>query len=209
MADDREETEQRIGGLVEAALQGDAEAVSLLYRFYEAKMIRVAHRRLGHTLHGLMESVDLVQSVWKDALENLDRFEYRGPDSFYRWLHTCLVNKIEGKRRRHRAGKRDARRQVPLDDHRPGFRPSPPAQGDPTPSRVAMELEEEERFLRVLERFPEEQRRVLILRMRDELEFSAIARVTGKSVEAVKKLFQRGLKKLIDRLPEEWRDPGG
>jgi RNA polymerase sigma-70 factor (ECF subfamily) len=145
----------------------------------------------------LMESMDLVQSVWTDILDDLSRFEDRGPDSFFRWLHTCLLHKIDQKRRHHGAHKRDAHRTTPLSQ---GAETGHRAPRDPTPSEVVMGGEEAERVLRELSRFPEEQRLVLLLRMRDELGYEEIAARVGKSVEAVKKIYSRGLKRLIERL---------
>jgi RNA polymerase sigma-70 factor (ECF subfamily) len=192
--------DEAIGALVEQALGGDQDAVAALYRLYEKRMINAVHLRLGHTLHGLMESVDLVQSVWKDALCNLDRFEYRGPDSFYRWMHSCLINKINMKRRYHGASKRDAKRGGVLNDAQ--------AAPDPTPSAVVMGNEDQDRLVEIMNGFPELQRRVLILRMRDEMDYPDIAEAVGKSVDATRKIYQRGLRKLIDQLPREWRDEG-
>ncbi|MHC4942027.1 MAG: RNA polymerase sigma factor [Planctomycetota bacterium] len=206
--DDQEEKdnlEDRVGELVEQALSGDQEAVARLYRLYESKMIRAAHFKLGHTLHGLMESMDLVQSVWKDALDNLQQFEYRGPDSFYKWLHSCLINKIQSKRRYHGAEKRDAKKVNRLHTEAGITSPTPEASGDPTPSRVAMGHEEMQEVFRILETFTEDQRKVMILRMKDELGYVEIASRIDKSVEATKKLFHRGMKKLLEQLPEAWR----
>ena len=193
--------EDEIGALVEQALGGDQEAVAGLYRLYEKRMINAVHFRLGHTLHSLMESVDLVQSVWKDALCNLDRFEYRGPDSFYRWMHSCLINKINMKRRYHGASKRDVKKGGELHEGQ--------ATPDPKPSAVVMGNEDHDRLVEIMKGVSDMQRKVLLLRMRDEMDYPAIAGAVGKSVDATKKIYQRGLKKLIDQLPQEWRDEGG
>jgi RNA polymerase sigma-70 factor (ECF subfamily) len=211
MADpeDRENIDYRVGELVERALGGDQDAVAMLFRLYENRMIRAAHFKLGHTLHGLMESVDLVQSVWKDALDNLQSFEYRGPNSFYKWMHSCLINKIQSKRRYHGAVKRDAKKVNRLHTEAGVINGPPHASGDPTPSRAAMNHEEMEQVYEVLKNFSEDQRKVMILRMKDGLGYDEIATRTGKSVEAVKKLFHRGMKKLLDHLPEAWRGESG
>ena len=59
---------------------------------------------------------------------------------------------------------------------------------------------------RLLSRFEETQRTVLILRMRDDMSYDEIAKTIGKSTEATKKIFHRGFQRLIEQLPESWRD---
>lgn len=184
-------------------MQGDEEAIASLYALYRQSMIALIHRRLGHTLHGLMESVDLVQSVWKDVLDDLPRFEDRGPDSLKRWLHTCLLHKIYAKKRFHDAGKRDAGRVSPLPPSDLGL-----ASTDPTPSQDASAHEDLERVLTALRRLPPEQHEIMLLRMRDELTHEQVGQRVGKSTEAVKKMYRRGLERLIDMLPAEWNTNG-
>ena len=163
-----------------------------LYGLYNNRLTNIAHHRLGHTLHGLMESVDLVQSVWSDVLSALHQFEDRGPDSFFHWLHTCLLHKISAKRRFHSAEKRRAKRSHALPEG-----DLLPETHDKTPSQQAEMSDEVVHLMEVLARFPETQRDVLLLRMRDGLTHEEIASHVGKSVEAVKKIYQRSLEKLI------------
>jgi len=190
--------------LVAQALEGDQEAIAALYSLYESEMITTVHQKLGHKLQSLMDSVDVVQSVWKDVLDDLDGFEYRGPDSFTRWLHTCLIHKIRAKGRYFSAGKRDPGRVKPIRDEETRSEGVPlPASSDPTPSKVAISNEEIELLMGMLDSFPEHQRRVLVLRMRDELNYDEIGKIIGKSAEAVKKIYGRGLKKFVSLLLEE------
>ena len=201
MNDQANEHERRTEELIARAVDGDREAIATLYRIYEAAMIDAAHRRRGRTLDGLMESVDLVQSVWGDVLEDLEDYRPRGPGSFEAWLQTCLLNKIRAKGRHHAAARRDAHKLRSLQPGASeGVPHSAPPASDPTPSRIVVAREEVERLMKVLEGFPEEQRRVLIMRMRDDLPYAEIADRVGKSVEATKKLHGRGLRKLAEVL---------
>lgn len=202
---DAEDLERRVEALIERAGEGDQEAIGELYRLYEKRLVGVAHARLGRTLHSLTESADLVQSVWTDLLDDLDEFEYRGPDSFFAWLRTCLLRKIDSKRRHFGTQKRDSKRVGNLAD----AAALAGKDSDPTPSRVVMEGEERELLMGVLDRFPAPQREVLVLRLRDELSFAEIGARLGRSPDAVKKTYQRGLERLIDLLPEHWKGPGG
>ena len=52
--------------------------------------------------------------------------------------------------------------------------------------------------MQMLDRFPDLQRRVLRLRIRDGLEWEEVGRRIGKSAEAARKLYRRAFDKLID-----------
>jgi len=196
-----ERSDQQLEELIERAGKGDPKAIGILYELYQARLVGLARARLGNTLHGLTESIDLVQSVWKDLLNDLGGFEYRGPDSFYAWLRTRLERKIGSKRRHHAAAKRDSKR-LQLLDLEAGI---PARNPEATPTDAAVEDEEVRLLMGLLDRFPEPQREAMILRMRDGLSFSEIGRRIDRSPDAAKKLYERGIEKLIDLLPEDWR----
>jgi hypothetical protein len=59
---------------------------------------------------------DLVQSLCREVLSDLSRFEYRGEVAFRHWLYTQAAHKLIDRHRGLTAEKRDARREVPLDD---------------------------------------------------------------------------------------------
>lgn len=190
-------------GLVEKAVDGDQGAITSLYEMYKSQMIGIVHNRLGKTLHGLMESVDLVQSVWREILDDIHDFEYQGEDSFSRWLNTCLINKIHAKRRYFVAEKRNPKNLIKGE-----FQENAPyPMYDATPSHDAMTRENLDALMRVMHNLPEIQQQVLVLRMRDEKKYSHISKIIGKSEEAAKKIYQRGLNALIQQLSGKWGDP--
>jgi RNA polymerase sigma factor (sigma-70 family) len=197
VSSDEKDLDDKVEEWIERAAAGDPEATGELFRLYEKRLISVAHSRLGNTLHSLTESVDLVQSVWTDLLGDLEDFEYRGPGSFYGWLRTCLVRKIDQKRRHHGTLKRDSKRARSIEE-------GVVRGSDPTPSEVVMEGEEVAQLMGLLERFPDPQRRVLVLRLRDEMGFAGIGVEVGRSEGAVKKMYQRGIERLIELLPNSW-----
>jgi len=182
--------------LVIQASEGDGEAVNALYRLYEARLRAAVKRKLGDKLRAKMEPVDLVQSVWKDCLSDMEGFKYKGDDSFFQWLLLRIIRKIQDKGRYFAAHKRD------LDKERVFFADTksrgipPPAASDPSPSQAAMADEDLNRLMQLLDQLPDPQRRALVLRLRDNLEFEAIGRVMGKSPGAVRKLYGRALKRI-------------
>ncbi len=209
MASERDDRERLTQELLERAAKGDRDAISELYRLYRADMIGSVRKGQGSSLRGLMESVDLVQSLWTDVLEELDGFEYRGPGSFPAWLRACLANKIREKQRFHLAARRDARQTTPLPEEEIlGGTSAAGIRGrDRTPSLDVRQAEELECFLRVLDEFPEVHRTVLVLRLRDELPYAEIAKRIGRSVEATKRLGSRAQRKLVEALAREGFSP--
>ncbi len=198
--------DSRTRSLISQAQKGDQEALAALYRVYAARLKSAVKKRLSSKLRNKMESVDLVQSVWKDALGDMKGFEYRGPDSFFHWLLTRLTHKIQDKGRYFATAKRDAGKEERLvreDTETPGIPPLPSQ--DPTPSEVAMAGEDLGRFMGLLDRLPELQRQALILRMKEELTFEKIGEIMKRSADAVRKLYSRGMIGLGELILDEKR----
>lgn len=206
MNDQSDDLNNKTMVLLSQAKKGDVDAMAALYGLYADRLKGAVKIRLGMKLRDRMESVDLVQSVWKDVLSDMSGFDYRGPDSFFRWLLTRLVHKIQDKGRYFSTGKRDIgkeKRLVGDDSESPGV--PAPAAADPTPSKIAMQDEDLDRFIRLLDRIPDPQRRALVLRMRDELTFEQIGKIMDKSADAVRKLYSRGLMRISNLIIEERR----
>lgn len=183
--------------LVIRARDGDHGAVGDLYRLYEKRLKGAVRKQLGNKLRSRMETMDLVQSVWKDALSDIKGFEYKGADSFFKWMLSCIIRKIQDKGRYYAAKKRDLEKEVGMENRGAasnGF--SPPKSMDPTPSQAAITDEHTERLMGFLDKLPDNQRQALVLRMKDELEFEQIAEIMDKSEEAVRKLYSRAIKNI-------------
>ncbi|MFH2003011.1 MAG: hypothetical protein ABIK28_25315, partial [Planctomycetota bacterium] len=162
MKRDKKQPLSEIETLVRRAQAGDHEAILALYILYEDQIIAEIRQKMGLRLRSQMESMDLMQSFWGDVLGDLRDFEYQGPDSFTRWLNTCLRNKIRDKVRYYKAGKRNLGEVRPLlkgttrsvEEHFP-------CAMDPTPSREAITREEVQRLLLLVGELPELQREVI------------------------------------------------
>lgn len=160
-------------------------------------LLQYVRRRLGRGLRARETSVDLVQSICREALEDLDGLDYRGAPSFRRWLYTRAENKLRDRgrhwgRERRSAGREDAH----LD---PGV--EPPAES-PSPSSCAAARETLERVERAFAQLPEDHRRVILLARVEGLSHEAIARELGRSVLATRSLLSRALARLALALEE-------
>ncbi len=194
MGENQENLGKKTQQLVARAKDGDADAVNDLYVLYEKRLKGAARKKLGPRLRAKMETVDLIQSVWKDCLSDMDGFEYRGPDSFVHWLLSRLTRKVQGKGRFFSAEKRDPEREKRIAGKNTRSRGAhlPPAP-DPTPSMAAIKNEKLERLMRLLDHLPDPQRLVLVLRMRDKKEWDEIAKTMDRTPAAARKLYSRAL----------------
>jgi len=189
--------EDRTVELVRRAIDGDDEAVGDLYRLYEGRLESAVHALLGKKLRSRVETVDLIQSVWKDVLPDIARFEYRGPDSFLHWLSCRVATKIHDKAKYHGAEKRDPARERPFAGSESGRGGVPaPAASEPTPSEEAIADEESERLLGAVETLPLPLRQIVVLRTWDGLAFKEIGRILGEPPDTVRKRYERGMKRL-------------
>jgi RNA polymerase sigma-70 factor (ECF subfamily) len=203
-SDDFNSDDFNIEEWVNCALKGDPEAIAKLYHLYEGRLRAAIKERLGKKLRGQMDSADLIQSVWGDVLKDLDDFEYQGPESFFQWILVRLIHKIQDKGKHFSRKKRDLKRVKPIktDFEFSGNEPLPPSPKR-SPSQTAISKERLEKLTSILKLFPEHQQQVLILKIRDELEYEEIGKVIGKSADATRMIYKRSLQKLVEYMLQE------
>lgn len=139
--------------------------------------------------------MDLVQSICREALQDLDEFEYRGADSFRRWLYACAENKIRDRGKHWAREKRSPAREVEIDAV-DGDALSRPAGMDDSPSHCAAAREALEDVARAFAALPKDHRRVIFLARVEGLPHEAVAREMGRSQSATRTLLSRALARL-------------
>lgn len=174
------ESEERL--LIEAA-QNDPSRFAELY---EQNFHRV-YAYVARRVRDRAEIQDLTAHVFHQALANLGKFKWKG-SPFAAWLYRIAANAIADQ----------AKRKV---------RESTDQANSPTEtSTAAVDLEEVERRARLfgaVDKLPEDQRRVIVMRFADEKSIREIAAALGRSEGAVKQLQFRGLENLRNRLNEK------
>lgn len=90
------EQPQRFLSLLEAARQGDSEALADLVRLYEPQLRLVARARLGPALRPYLDSLDLVQSVHRSLMLGLrqDKFDITTPQHLIGLALTLVRRKV-------------------------------------------------------------------------------------------------------------------
>jgi RNA polymerase sigma-70 factor (ECF subfamily) len=172
------EPEERL--LIEAA-QNDPSRFAELY---EQNFHRV-YAYVARRVRDRAETQDLTAHVFQQALANLGKFKWKG-SPFAAWLYRIAANAI-------------------ADHARRKMRESSESNSS-SESSTATDLEEVERRARLfsaVDKLPEDQRRVIVMRFADEKSIREIAAELGRSEGAVKQLQFRGLENLRNRLNEK------
>ena len=80
--------------LIERAQRRDEAALAELLQSHTERLLASVRSELGERLRQRLESQDVMQQVYLDALNNIDHFVDRGHDSFFAWLRRIAVNRI-------------------------------------------------------------------------------------------------------------------
>ena len=167
--------------LIEAA-QRDPGRFAELYEINFPRVYAYIARRVGNR----EDAQDLTAEVFRRALANLRRFEWRGVP-FLVWLNKMAANVIADR------WKRVARETG---------NPSPNVtQQISTPEEPDLdEIERRARLSQFVQRLPPDQRRVIELRFAEEKSIREIAQVLRRTEGAVKQLQFRALETLRQRM---------
>lgn len=179
--------------LLGAARRGDREALDVLVRRHMPALRAFVRAHADPTLRRRESASDLVQSACRQALTNLDGFEWRGEGSFRRWLCTVAMNIIRNKQGFHRALRRDMSREVRDADVQDSQEVAFCYRSLVTPSRQLEASEELARVEQVLDRLAPEQKTVIVWHRFVGLSHAEIATELGKSVENVRQILVRAL----------------
>ena len=166
--------------MIEAA-QNDPSRFAELY---EQNFHRV-YAYVARRVRDRSETQDLTAHVFHQALANLGKFKWKG-SPFAAWLYRIASNAIADQAKR--KGRESSE------------------QPNTAETSTGTDLEEVERRARVfsaVEKLPDDQRRVIVMRFADEMSIREIADELGRSEGAVKQLQFRGLDNLRKRLNEK------
>ena len=131
--------------LLDRARQGDQAAWRILFEECYPKIQRVVRKRLSRPMRKMYDSTDIANEVMKSLAAKFDRFDFSSIDGLSAFLIRAAEQKVVDGHRRGHAQKRDVARDRALNaDGSLGFEP---ADSSPTPSQVAVAIEEEEILL--------------------------------------------------------------
>jgi RNA polymerase sigma-70 factor (ECF subfamily) len=194
----RERPPKKPGDLQEllnrALAGGDPQVLALLNPFRESLRQYGSHH-FPKELRGKIDVSDLIQeTIWR-AWQSFASFQGKSKKALASWLMGIMRHVIDSHLREYHRGKRDIRREVPLDSHKELINETM------EPFTAEEEREEEIRkFRNVFLLLPEPYRQVLYLRKYKELSYKEIAAQIGGTAEGARKLHGRAVKRFF----EEW-----
>lgn len=191
--------------LLESASRGDHLAVSELMQRYLPGLKAFIRLRSGPLIRARESTEDLAQSVCREVLQNIDRFQYGSEAGFKHWLYTTAMRRIQNKHEYWKADKRDAARDVPLEG---GASQSDNARllqcyaSLSTPSQNAVAREELSRIEAAFDKLSEDDREIITLSRLVGLSHAQIAEQTGRTEGAARTQLHRALIRLAEHLAE-------
>jgi RNA polymerase sigma-70 factor (ECF subfamily) len=163
--------------LVQRVLEGDVEAFAVLVERHHERCLRMAVRLLGNS----EDAEETVQDAFVRAYRALGRYEER--EQFGPWLTRVLVNRCRtAMSRRVRHGKTFVEDELAIA--------SAPTRDSADGGMWRAEVE------RALAALPADQREAFVLKHVEELEYEAMAEITGAGVSALKMRVKRAREKL-------------
>lgn len=192
--------------LIARVRAGDEDAYRTLFDRCAEPVGRRIARLLPRAVRRKHSVADVLQEARVTAYERFRDFEDRGEGSFRRWVERIAELKAKAAVHRH-AG--TAKRAVGREVTR-GQRPDTAAVAahGPSPSEAAIGAELRARVLEALAELPAAQREVLRLAIEEQLTPKEIAERTGRSHDAVKKTYGRGLSRFTEILERLEGNPG-
>jgi RNA polymerase sigma-70 factor (ECF subfamily) len=170
---------------VALARDGDSEAFRALVERHSRAVYRVAHRMTGSS----QDAEDVVQETFLKAYRQLGRFESRA--NFSTWLHriavNCSIDLIRSRPHREAGHDTSDLDQFDADDR---------VQGNPSPERLMLSTEVQDRVGRAMSALSEMERAAFTLRHFEGQSIDEISRALGLKTNATKHSIFRAVKKM-------------
>lgn len=171
--------------LVERAIARDKEAYGALYDRHVVRVYRHIYYMVGNTT----EAEDLTAQAFLQGWEAIERYQIRGAP-FVSWLlriaHNLGVSYL-------RSRKESTQLPETLEDQ--GRQRNPEA--------VAQQRLDGDHVRQAILQLRNEQRRVIILRFVEDLDYQEVAEIVGKSVAAVRVIQHRALNALRKQMQRD------
>ncbi len=170
----------------------------MLLSGYRNYLLLIANQDLDEGLRAKLGASDIVQESLMLAQKNFEQFRGHSEQELRGWLRTILVNDLRNNRRQFASQKRDAGRELNLQEKSAVKNHLV----DPllTPSSDAMQRERAKVLSDALRRLTEDHRLVIRLRNFEQLDFAEVGSRMDRSADAARKLWARAIESLQSQL---------
>ncbi len=173
--------------LIQDFNNGNEQAYNQLVLRYKEKIYWIVRRMIPN--HD--DADDITQNVFIKAYQSLRSF--KGDSSFYTWIYRIAINLSLNEIRR-----KKFRRTFSIDEEIHQIRSS-----DDQPIEVMVREERTRLIKEAIERLPEKQKKVFLLRYYEELPYEEIAKILHTSVGGLKANYFHAVKKIGEYLKNE------
>jgi RNA polymerase sigma-70 factor (ECF subfamily) len=191
--------------LLEQARAGDPTARGQLLELYRNYLRLMARSLINQPLRVRLDASDLVQETFLKADREFAGFLGSTEPELVAWLRQILVRSLADQIRRHRARRRDYRREesveVLLDRSSLAIQEKLAAPVS-SPSVHSSRREQAVLLADALEKLPADYREVFLLRNLERIPFETIGARMGRSSGAVRMIWTRAIRKLTELLKE-------
>ena len=168
-----------ITGLVRKAIKGDVEAYGQLYSMYLDRIYRYVFNKVNN----IMLAEDITEEVFIKAWKAIKTCQGK-EQTFVPWLYRIAYNHlVDTFRKNHR--------EVSFENLN--------IADDSNPQKEAEDRLEMQKVLEAVKTLPEMQKKVILLKFRDEIDNVEIGRILGKRQGAVRVLQMRALINLREK----------
>jgi RNA polymerase sigma-70 factor (ECF subfamily) len=191
--------------LLEQTRAGDEAARGRLLELYRNYLRLMARTLISQPLRVRLDASDLVQDTLLKAHRDFAGFLGATEPELIAWQRQILVRSLSDQVKRHRAGKRDVRRDEALEmmlDRSSAAVQQALAAPVSSPSSIASRREQAVLLADALEKLPSDYREVFIARNLEHIPFDQIAARMGRTSGAVRKLWTRTMLSLKRMLEE-------
>lgn len=188
--------------LAARASRGDDGALGSLMARHLPGLRAYVRLRAGRAVRARESDSDLVQSAYREVLQDLEPDASIPETEFRQWLYKAALRKVIDRGRFHGAERRAVAREVDLqrDPDRDGW---VGVYGDvATPSRIMSSKESIERIEAAFDGLDETQREVVLLARVVGLSHAEIAKAMDRTEQATRSLLSRALARLATLLDQ-------
>jgi RNA polymerase sigma-70 factor (ECF subfamily) len=183
--------EAELVDIVDSALAGDRRAIDELLARIRPLMLRYCRARVGAREQTLVSAEDIAQEVCLAVVSALDTYRYE-PGSFLAFVYGIAAHKVADARRRAVRNRADVVAELP---------DCPTTEVGPEQRAVNGELLDE--VVQMLQRLPERQREILVLRVAVGLSAEETALAVGATPGAVRVTQHRALARMRELLASQ------
>ncbi|MCA9131059.1 MAG: sigma-70 family RNA polymerase sigma factor [Planctomycetales bacterium] len=185
--------------LLDRIAQGDSSALDTLVAAHRNYMRRIIELRMEEGLRCRVDPSDIVQETSMAVCKRINEFLVQRPSTFRVWLRYQTLERIVDARRHHFAQKRTVKREYRITDASSMSIAQRLRSG---PSQILRKKELAEQVRGVLDRLPDTDREILLLRYMEELTNQEAAEVLGIEPAASRKRLGRAMRRLAELLDD-------